>query len=262
MEDPRIQKLRDAGYNDQDIAEYLASSPPPTASASAAGSSEPPSVSLEVPATAPADVAPEPTWMERGATALKAIAPDNLTDLATKAAEGLLAYKGIQAWKQSSQAAQARAAADALTEQGRSARFNAKNMVPEAAPAPAPAAAAPAPAAAAPAAARAPGLVQQGMDMARKIQQMAFEKVMQGGRAVAPYAQAAGEGLVSAGQAVAPYARAAAAPVAVGLTAALMPGNAGGAQMMVPQKGPYRGMEINPMTGRPWTAQELAVINR
>jgi len=100
------------------------------------------------------------------------------------------------------------------------------------------------------------------MDMARKIQQMAFEKVMQGGRAVAPYAQAAGEGLVSAGQAVAPYARAAAAPVAVGLTAALMPGNAGGAQMMVPQKGPYRGMEINPMTGRPWTAQELAVINR
>jgi hypothetical protein len=100
------------------------------------------------------------------------------------------------------------------------------------------------------------------MDMARKIQQMAFEKVMQGGRAagdvMANAGRAAGEGLVTAGRMAAPYA----APVAVGLTAALMPGNAGGAGMMVPQKGPYRGMEINPNTGRPWTAQELAVINR
>ena len=30
----------------------------------------------------------------------------------------------------------------------------------------------------------------------------------------------------------------------------------------VPQKGPYRGMEINPMTRRPWTREELAAINR
>ena len=87
------------------------------------------------------------------------------------------------------------------------------------------------------------------------MQQIAADKVMRA-------AQATGEGLATAGRAAAPYARAAAAPVAVGLTAALMPGNAGGAQMMIPQKGPYRGMEINPMTNRPWTAQELAVINR
>jgi hypothetical protein len=44
----------------------------------------------------------------------------------------------------------------------------------------------------------------------------------------------------------------------VGMAAALTPGNAGqnyGAQF--PQSGPYRGMEINPRTGRPWTPQEL-----
>ena len=252
MEDPRIQKLRDAGFNDQDIAEYLASSPPPTASASAASSSEPPSVSPEVPATAPADVAPEPTWLERGATALKAIAPENLTDAATKAGEGYLAYKGIQAWKQSSQAAQAKAAADALTEQGRQARFNAKYPpIPEAAPA---AAAEAAPAAAEAPVARTPSVIQRGMDYARQMQRIAAEKVMQG-------AQAAGEGLASAGRAAAPYARAAAAPVAVGLTAALMPGNAGGAGMMVPQTGRLRGSDLNPMTGRPWTRQELDAYN-
>ena len=74
-------------------------------------------------------------------------------------------------------------------------------------------------------------------------------------------AQAAGEGLASAGRAAAPYARAAAAPVAVGLTAALMPGNAGGAGMMVPQTGRLRGSDLNPMTGRPWTRQELDAYN-
>ena len=86
------------------------------------------------------------------------------------------------------------------------------------------------------------------------MQRIAAEKVMQG-------AQAAGEGLATAGRAVAPYARAAAAPVAVGLTAALMPGNAGGAGMMVPQTGRLRGSEINPMTNRPWTRQELDAYN-
>lgn len=51
----------------------------------------------------------------------------------------------------------------------------------------------------------------------------------------------------------APYARG-----ATGVAAAVTPGNAGqnyGAHF--PQTGPARGMEINPATGAPWTAQEL-----
>ena len=77
--------------------------------------------------------------------------------------------------------------------------------------------------------------MQRGMDYARQMQKIAADKVMQGARAAAPYARTAG----------------------VGLTAALMPGNAG-QRYNFPQKGPFAGMEINPNTGRPWTEQELA----
>jgi len=42
----------------------------------------------------------------------------------------------------------------------------------------------------------------------------------------------------------------------VGLTAALMPGNVG-QDYMVPRTGRMRGMEINPLTGRPWTREQL-----
>jgi hypothetical protein len=83
------------------------------------------------------------------------------------------------------------------------------------------------------------GVVQRGMDYANQMRKVAADKVMAGVRAVAPVA----------------------APVAVGLGALLTPSNAN-QNYPVPQKGPYRGMEINPMTGRPWTAQELAQINR
>ena len=106
-----------------------------------------------------------------------------------------------------------------------------------------------------------PGIIQRGMDYARQMRSIAADKVVQA-------AQATGEGLANAGRAVAPYAQAAgraaapyAAPVAVGLTAALMPGNAGGAQMMVPQTGRLRGSDLNPVTGRPWTRQELDAYN-
>lgn len=96
-----------------------------------------------------------------------------------------------------------------------------------------------------PAAAQQPGIMQRGMDYARQMQRVAADKVMQGARAAAPYAESA----AGAARAI--------APAAIGLTAALMPGNAN-QNYPVPQKGPYRGMEINPMTGRPWTPQELA----
>jgi hypothetical protein len=86
-----------------------------------------------------------------------------------------------------------------------------------------------------------PGVMQRGMDIASKMRQIAAERV------VAPAANAA--------SAAAPYARAAG-----GVTAALMPGNAG-QNYPFPQSGPMRGMEINPATGRPWTAQELQAYN-
>jgi len=43
----------------------------------------------------------------------------------------------------------------------------------------------------------------------------------------------------------------------LGIAAALTPGNVG-QNYPFPTSGPYKGMEINPRTGRPWTPQELA----
>jgi hypothetical protein len=54
---------------------------------------------------------------------------------------------------------------------------------------------------------------------------------------------------------VAPYAR-----VAGGIAAAAMPGNVG-QNYPFPQSGPMQGQEINPNTGRPWTAAELQQYN-
>ena len=90
-----------------------------------------------------------------------------------------------------------------------------------------------------------PGMIERGMDYANQMRKVAADKVMQGVRAAAPIA----ENVAGAARAV--------APAAIGLTAALMPGNAG-QQYNFPQKGPFAGMEINPNTGRPWTQQELA----
>jgi hypothetical protein len=249
--DPRIEKLKAAGFSDDDIKEYLASSPPPGGADQQSAGAEPPSVNMEVPPTEAAAVPPEANWMEKGVTAAKAIIPDNPMDALVKVGEGALAYKGLQAWKQSSLASQARAAAEQAAEAGRQARFNAKFPAPTtvAAPPVAPPVAPPAAPPAAPAAAQQSGIMQRGMDYARQMQRVAADKVMQGARAVAPYAESA----AGAARSI--------APAAIGLTAALMPGNAN-QNYPVPQKGPYRGMEINPNTRRPWTAQELAQINR
>lgn len=46
-----------------------------------------------------------------------------------------------------------------------------------------------------------------------------------------------------------------------GIAAAVMPGNVG-QNYPFPQKGPMRGQEINPQTGRPWTEFELARYNQ
>lgn len=94
---------------------------------------------------------------------------------------------------------------------------------------------------------QAPSMVERGTQYAREMQRIAAEKVMQGARAAAPYA--------------APVANAAraVAPAAAGIVGAITPSNIG-QNYPVPQTGPYRGMEINPNTGRPWTQQELAMM--
>jgi len=46
----------------------------------------------------------------------------------------------------------------------------------------------------------------------------------------------------------------------VGVAAALTPGNIG-QDYPVPQVGRMKGMEINPLTGRPWTREQLAMYN-
>lgn len=82
-----------------------------------------------------------------------------------------------------------------------------------------------------------PGIMQQGMDMAKKVQQVAMERVLQ------PAGQMASK--------MAPAAR-----VGTGVLGAVMPGNMG-QNYPFPMSGPMRGQEINPTTGRPWTPMEL-----
>jgi len=63
------------------------------------------------------------------------------------------------------------------------------------------------------------------------------------------------EGAVDYAAKAAPVAR-----VATGIGALVTPGNVG-QNYPFPQKGPMRGSEINPQTGRPWTPQELTAYN-
>jgi hypothetical protein len=76
-----------------------------------------------------------------------------------------------------------------------------------------------------------PGVLQRGMDYASKMREIAANKVMNNA------------GLIK--------------QAGVGAAALLTPGNVG-QQYNFPTKGPYAGQEINPMTGRPWTPEELA----
>lgn len=76
-----------------------------------------------------------------------------------------------------------------------------------------------------------PGILQRGMDYAAKMREIAANKVMNNASTIGK--------------------------AGVGAAAALMPGNVG-QRYNFPQSGPYAGMEINPMTGRPWTPEELA----
>ena len=77
---------------------------------------------------------------------------------------------------------------------------------------------------------RAPTIMERGVNIAKKMQEVAASRVL---------------------PAAAPYVRGATA-----LGAMVTPGNAG-QNYPFPQSGPMKGMEINPTTGQPWTMAEL-----
>lgn len=84
---------------------------------------------------------------------------------------------------------------------------------------------------------RPPGIIDRGAEITKKMREFAASRVAPVASAAAPYVGAA--------------------------VAALTPGNVGqNYAAQFPQKGPMRGMEINPNTGRPWTPVELQQYNQ
>ena len=75
-----------------------------------------------------------------------------------------------------------------------------------------------------------PSMLQRGMEYADKVRQIAMDKVMQNASTIGK--------------------------TGLGAAAAVIPGNIGQSYNF-PTTGQYRGMEINPMTNRPWTPEEL-----
>lgn len=246
-----VKKLREAGFSDEDIRAYMEEQK------SSSSSTAPAPVSPDQVASEPNKVdetvpdyggTPQTSMGETAGTIATAVAPYaapvaiGAAGLATGAGLYKFGSKALDVGRGISEQMGQRNVIEAAREARMANRpgFGGTPRPPVPTPTAAPPAMTPpAPPAAPPAAPQTPGVMQRGMDYARQMQKVAADKVMQGARAAAPYARTAG----------------------VGLTAALTPGNAG-QNYPVPQKGPYRGMEINPMTGRPWTPQELAQINR
>jgi hypothetical protein len=263
-----VKKLREAGFSDEDIRAYMEEKK------SSSSSTAPAPVSPDQVASEPNKVdetvpdyggTPETSWKETLGTIGTAVAPYALpvalgtAGLATGAGLYKFGSKALDVGRSISDQMAQRNAIEA-TRETRLANRPGFGGTPRTAPASAPTynvptnnaprpvsmpASAQPPTTASPAAAQQSGIIQRGMDYANQMRKVAADKVMQGVRAAAPIA----ENVAGAARAV--------APAAIGLTAALMPGNAG-QRYNFPQKGPYAGMEINPKTGRPWTEQELA----
>jgi len=234
------EAAKQAGYTDDEINAYL--------QAEAAKQQAPAPVVQDVgEPPAPTTVINEvtPTAASMGTTSVMAAAP-----YVVPAAIGAGSVYGANLLKQGIGALNANAAAKLASEQGIQGRF--EGRLP-AAPVTAPVA----PTMTAPPVAQAarvveqPGVMQRGADIASKMRQFAASKV------IGP----AGEALGAAGKALAPLApvgRVLAGPIGTGAQALFHSGSTG---PQVPMQGPFRGMEINPNTGRPWTPQELAQIN-
>jgi len=125
--DPRIEKLRAAGFSEQDIQDYLAESPPVTAAGESVVA-EPPSVSMEVPATEPSAVAPEPGVMETLGTVGTAVAPYVVPGALTVGGlyGGSVLKSGFDAMKEGAAARTAQANAQMKMAEGIQQRFDAK----------------------------------------------------------------------------------------------------------------------------------------
>jgi hypothetical protein len=269
LTEEEVQRLRENGFSDQDINDYAASLEQQAQPIQEMAPVQP----TELPTIDEKNIPPLPEPITPGIASTAATtligAPGAIKEYALPAAELYGAYKavnalgpGIEAWKQSSlakqadaAARQARAASDIATEQGRAARAAGRVPGPVApsptspivnsAGRPMPMSTGPAPVVRESVGMRnmptqaatgtaATGVMARGAEYAAKIRELAAQKALQ----VAPNV----------------------ARVGVGATAALMPGNVG-QNYNVPTTGPLRGSEINPETRRPWTPEELARYN-
>jgi hypothetical protein len=233
------EAAKQAGYSDAEIDAYLSeeankkkTAPAPAASAEA---SEPP---------APTTVVPDAGGGAKGlATSAGLAAAPYLAPAAAGVAGAYGANKLYGAWKQSAQAAQALADAKLTSEQGIAQRAAARAMpVPTAPVAPV---------------APSPILDASGRPMASSVRgPVAPVAPAMAPPTAAPVAQA---GLLDKTTAM---IRQLAASKAVQGASRL--GGVAGAAMYSPELGPavpksgrMRGMEINPVTGRPWTPEQI-----
>jgi hypothetical protein len=284
MDNNQIQKLKAAGFSDQDIADYDQSqttgAPTPVAgtdtTAPAADEAIPAYVgeayhersNWEYPAMAVNAVTSNAfpiagalggaatlykankvanAWMGKNAAETTAIQAQT-AQRAEAAAQAARTAAGHQELQYAKMAARAPVQAGSVAPQILDAAG--RPMAPAAMPT-APIAPAAMPAAPIAQVAEQPGIMQRGADIASKMRQFAASKVL----------GPAGEALGAAGKMLAPLAPAArvlAGPIGTGAQLLLHSGSTG---PQVPMQGPFRGMEINPTTGRPWTPQELAQIN-
>lgn len=275
MDQQDIEKLRAAGYTDDDIRDFAANQPK-LGNAPTQTTEE---TLPEIDVTKPSDTlkqaeaagvptgARESSFLSDVATAAPVVLGENAGKIALGAGGVGAAVaanqvrKGMQAASaaRSAQAAAQAAQAQAAMEQARAAQQAAQGLQER-------------------------HLARQAAQAARAVP-TGPQILDAAGRPMAPSAPVAPQGPVSTG----PVAPSATAPVAqpataqpsmldkttsmirqlaankvfqglakggAGVAAALTPGNVG-QDYMVPQTGRMRGMEINPMTGRPWTKEQL-----
>jgi len=95
----------------------------------------------------------------------------------------------------------------------------------------------------------------KAVNMAKQVGPTLEQYGTRAAQAMAPVTEA----LAPVGRVMAPIARFAGSAPVMGAQLALTPSSTG---PQVPTAGPYRGMEINPNTRRPWTAQEIQQANQ
>ena len=292
MNEIEINKLRAAGFSDDEIKDYIANRP--QASGSGAPTSDStgdlPEVDVNKPSTTlqQAEAAGIPTegrapgFTEFGTAAGSAVA-DNAGKIAAGLGLGGGAYvanqwrKGAQATAaaRNAQAAAQMAQAQAAMEQARAAQMSAQGLQERALARQA--------AQAAKALPQTPQILGPNGQPLRPIAPTGPAPAIQ---PVAPTAPAPTGGPLPSGMAAgeAPFRPPQQASIldkttnmirqlaankvvqnmakgGAGVAAALTPGNIG-QNYNFPQTGPLRGSEINPQTGRPWTQQELAAYNQ